>query len=297
MKTISLSSIAFACLCLFNSCTKESSEISTTSSFNNLSTARVAAPGTLPQNGTGNNDVVPEMTITYNPNPGIVNQPVTVTASLTGSNIPDCGKLQLQQLIDGDWVGITGAKTTVSSTVHELTYTFTPTVVGTAAYSFQLHYVAGNCDGFREGKSGGFPLDVIEPCQGLTFTGSATAEPSSAGKYLFTVTYTVNPCGLQFDKLKTQGGLTNAVEFISAEGGLINSQNWVPGTSTNKIIKWEENTPGTLLPTTKRVYVIKFEKAYAGTGSIELTGDWSTSASLNGVDAGYVQFPKIYYQP
>jgi hypothetical protein len=42
------------------------------------------------------------MTITYNPNPGIVNQPVTVTASLAGTNIPDCGKLQLQQLINGN---------------------------------------------------------------------------------------------------------------------------------------------------------------------------------------------------
>jgi hypothetical protein len=295
MKTISLSSIAFACLCLFNSCTKESSEISSsTTSSTSLSAARAAALGA--NTDRGNTDVAPGMTIIYNPNPGVVNQPVTVTGSFTGTSIPTCGKLQLQQLVDGNWV--TKLDVNVTSTVQEVSYTFKPTIAGIAAYQFQLHYVPSqNCIGFAQAKSGSFPLDVIEPCQGLTFTGSATAAPSSAGMYLFTVTYTVNPCGLQFDKLKTQGGLTNAVEFISAEGGLINSQNWVPGTSTNKIIKWEENTPGTLLPTTKRVYVIKFEKAYAGTGSIELTGDWSTSASLNGVEAGYVQFPKIYYQP
>jgi hypothetical protein len=294
MKTISLSSIAFACLCLFNSCTKENSEISTTTSSSSLSAARAAALGA--NTDRGNNDVAPEMTVVYNPNPGVVNQPVTVTGSFTGTNIPTCGQLQLQQLINGSWVKVSDI--VVSSSVQEVTYTFTPTSVGTAAYQFQLHYMPSkNCIGFAQAQSGGFPLDVIEPCQGLTFTGKVTAEPSSAGKYLFTVTYTVNPCGLQFDKLKTQGGLTNAVEFISAEGGIVGSQNWVPGSSTNKIIKWEENTPGTLLPTTKRVYVIKFEKAYAGIGSIELTGDWSTSASLNGVDAGYVQFPKIYYQP
>jgi hypothetical protein len=293
MKTISLSSIAFACLCLFNSCTKESSEISTTTSSSSLSAARAAALGATDH---GNNDVAPGMTVVYNPNPGIVNQPVTVTGSFTGTNIPTCGQLHLQQLINGSWVKVAGIN--VTSTLQEVSYTFTPTIVGTAAYQFQLHYIASqNCIGFAQAQSGGFPLDVIEPCQGLTFTGSATAEPSSAGKYLFTVTYTVNPCGLQFDKLKTQGGLTNAVEFISAEGGLIGSQNWVPGTSTNKIIKWEENTPGILLATDKRVYVIKFEKAYSGTGLIDLTGDWSTSASLNGVETGYVQFPKITYQP
>ncbi|WP_262494395.1 hypothetical protein [Flavisolibacter ginsengisoli] len=43
--------------------------------------------------------------------------------------------------------------------------------------------------------------------------------------------------------------------------------------------------------------MIKFEKAYSGTGPIDLTGDWSTSASLNSVETGYVQFPKITYQP
>jgi len=247
-------------------------------------------------NGGGNTKVDPQMTITYNPNPGVVNQPVTVTGSFTGTAIPDCGKLQLQQLIDGDWVTV--SQNDISSTVQELTYNFTPTIVGTAAYQFQLHYVASaNCKGFSEAKSGSFPLDVIEACQGLTFTGNATAEPSNNGKYLFTVTYTVNPCGLQFDKLKTQGGLTNGVEFISALGGLVGSQTWIPGSSSNKIIKWEENTTGILLSTAKRVYVIKFEKPYSGTGPIEITGQWSTSASLNGVNVGDVTFPKITYQP
>lgn len=293
MKTISLSSIAFACLCLFNSCTKDSSQVQQQDSLS-LSSARVAAPGT---NINGNDDVVPEMTITYNPNPGIVNQPVTITGTFTGTNIPNCGKLQLQQYVDGNWVAVAGAKTEVTTTVHELTYTFTPTIAGVDAYEFRLHYVASGCNGFKEGKSDGFPLTVIELCQGLTMTGSATAEPAEPGTYLFTVTYVVNPCGLQFDKLKTQGGLTNAVEFISAEGGIADSQNWIPGTSTNKIIKWEESNPGSLLSTVKRTYIIKFKKAYSGSGQIELTGDWSTSASLNGIEAGRVSVPKIYYQP
>jgi hypothetical protein len=139
-----------------------------------------------------------------------------------------------------------------------------------------------------------FPLLVVDQCNGLDITGKVDGEPqpvAGTDRYSFKVVYEVTTCGLQFDKLKVQGGLTNGVSNVTAEDGLKRK----PGNSTNKIITWEEYTPGVLLPTTKRTYTITFEKAYSGSGTIELTGDWSVSLSLNGTDAGRDSFEKIYY--
>jgi hypothetical protein len=59
--------------------------------------------------------------------------------------------------------------------------------------------------------------------------------PAGNGLYEFTVSYTVSACNVNFDKIKTQGGLTNAVSLVNASAGASMS---TPGGSSNKIIKW-----------------------------------------------------------
>jgi len=291
MKIVSLSSMAFACLCFFSSCTKDSTELSG-SNLESFSTAnsKVAPGGTI-----GNDDVVPAMTISYNPDPGVVNQPVTLSAGFAdGAVSPDCGKFQLQQYIAGQWVGLE-AKLTISTASKTLTYTFTPDITGIAAYQFRLHYVVGNCEGYKTGFSAAFPLTVIAACEGLSIKGSAIGSPvvEQPGMYQFTVTYVVNPCGLEFDKLKTQGGLTNATSVVDATAGY---ETWVPGGSTNNVFKWEESTVGTILSTTTRTYQVMFTKAYSGTGPAQITGAWSVSASLNGAEVQRAEFPAIIFE-
>jgi hypothetical protein len=232
-------------------------------------------------------------TITNNPPTATVGTLVTVTGSITSTPAPSCGKLQLQENINGTW--LTVKTETVSETNKTVTFSFTPAVTGT--YEFQVHYVpgdGGNCSGFAQNMSDVFPLLVVDQCNGLDITGKVDGEPqpvAGTDRYSFKVVYEVTTCGLQFDKLKVQGGLTNGVSNVTAEDGLKRK----PGNSTNKIITWEEYTPGVLLPTSKRTYTITFEKAYSGSGTIELTGDWSVSLSLNGTEVGRDSFEKIYY--
>jgi hypothetical protein len=317
MKALQLSSIAFAFLCLFNSCTKDSSQVN--SNDQNLNSTKGAvsnsgnpntggAPGQgNPNPGGGNNDVQPTMAITYSPllvsDPptSTVGTEVTVTGSLTGDNQPGCGQLQLQQNINGSWVTVKSE--TVTATTKSVVYKFTPDVIGT--YQFELHYVpgtpgAGNCTGYAQSMSAVYPLLVVEACNGLDITGRVDGVPQvvvGTNQYQFKVVYEVTTCGLQFDKLKIQGGLTNATTLVSAQdnpqAGVYD--NWVPGGSTNWIQRWVETSTGGLLPTTKRTYTIIFQKQYPGSGTIELTGDWSVSLTLNGTEVGRDSFAKIYY--
>ncbi|MGZ4026652.1 MAG: hypothetical protein ACXVM0_15520 [Flavisolibacter sp.] len=297
MKTFRLSSLAFACLCLFNACTKDNSQTTTTTDQNSLGTQ--AARTTVLGNGVGNTAVEPTMTISYNPNPGIVNQPVTVTGTFsTGQTAPTCGKLDLQEYENNQWVSVS-APVDITTTNQQLTYTFTPTVVGTDVYQFRLHFIKGGCPGFANAFSASFPLTVIEACEGLTMKGAVIAATPSAqpGYYDFTVRYTVTTCGLSFDKLKVQGGLTDATAIIAAgTSGPGTYSTWIPGGSTNHIQRWVEETPGVKLSTAKRVYTTQFTKLYSGSGQVELTGDWSVSLTWMGADAGTASFPKIYYQ-
>ena len=307
MKTLQLGSLVLALFCLFSSCTKDSQR----SSQNDLSAAAGGIlgngnPNAGGPNSQGNTDVKPAMTITYSPltiaDPptATVGTAVTVRGSITSTPLPDCGKLQLQQIV-GTTV-TTVAEVNLSSTVHEVSYTFTPDVVGT--YQFQVHYVpggpGGNCTGFAQNMSDVFPLLVVEACNGLDITGKVVGEPqpvTGTNLYEFTVVYEVTTCGLQFDKLKIQGGLTNATSIVSAMDdphvGVYDT--WVPGNSTNHIQRWVETSTNGLLPTNKRTYTVTFTKAYSGSGTIELTGDWSVSLSLNGTEVGNDSFAKIYY--
>ena len=283
MKTLKLSGFALLLMSLF-SCTKSANTID-----QNQQAVRTSNNNNTPSPQL---DVDPSLMVNFNPTPGVVGQEVTVTGTFTGTAIPTCGMLQLDQMQNGSWVNV--AQVNVSATVNSVVYKFTPTVAGTAAYEFRIHYVAQNCRGFNPTFSSNFFLDVIEACHGLSLTGKVVkAEASASGNYFFTVQYTVNTCTVQYNHLKTQGGLTAfSTDVVDLTAGY---EKWQVGNSShpNTIIKWEESAP--LNPNTK-TYSVTFIKPWSGTGPVQLTGDWSVHADLNGVDAGTASFPAIYYQ-
>ena len=282
MKTLKLSSIALLLMSIF-SCTKSSNTLEQTQQVSKA----FAAPTTV------HADIEPGLVVNFNPSPGVAGEQVTVTGTFDGSTqIPDCGKLQLFQKIDGNWVK--QADVNVSSSVHSVSYQFTPTIVGNDVYEFQLHYIAGNCDGFKQVFSSSYFLDVVEACHGLTITGKASAEPAAeAGYYYFTVNYTVNTCGIEYDHLKTQGGLTAWTSDIS--NTTAGAASWQVGNSShpNTIVKWEESAP---LAGNTKTYSVTFKKAWSGSGPVELTGAWSVTATDNGTETGTASFDPIVYQ-
>jgi len=288
MKTLKWSTFVLFFLCIFSSCTKTS---------NNEADLAAATKAGTGGNGIGNSNnpapVNPGLAVTFNPSPAVENEKVTITAGFDGTTAtPDCGKLQLFQMINGTWTKV--ADTDVSYTVHEVAFEFTPTLVGDDVYEFRVHYIAAGCSGFSQTFSGSFFLDVIAACQGLSLTGTASAIPATeSGFYLFTVQYTVNTCGIQYTHLKTQGGLTafsNQVNVITA-----GYEQWEVGNSShpNTIIKWEENSP---LAGSSKTYTATFKKAWSGTGPVQITGQWSVSADINGGQSAVVIFDPIIYQ-
>ncbi len=308
MKTLKLSSIAFAFLCLISSCTKDSSLLSSQSNDQTALSARQTLlgqggklGGPANENPPGNDKVVPEMTVSFNPDPAILGETVTVTGSFVqDGSTPDCGAIQLMMSTDGTtWTNV-GQEKNVSASAQEVSYAFTPTISGDKAYQFKLHYIASgpNCKAYDQGWSSVFYLDV-KACQGLNLTRElVNVAPVSAGLYEFTVAYTVTTCGMEFDKLKLQGGLTNATSIVgttpdddAAKG--IDYENWVPGGSKNWIQRWEETSTGGLLPTHERVYTVKFTKAYSGSGPIELTGAWSVTLTKGGAEVGRKECAQI----
>ena len=281
MKTLKLSAFALLLMSVF-SCTKSSNTLDQTQQV----TKTVVKPNTPQDN------IVPGMVVNFNPSPGVVGEEVTVTGEFDGSTlIPDCGKLQLFQKVDGNWVKKGDAS--VSSSSHSVTYQFIPTVPGDNAYEFRLQYIAQGCDGFREGFSSSFFLDVIETCHGLTLTGNViSAEPDGSGNYTFTVDYTVNTCGVEYTYLKTQGGLTAwSSDVVSTTPPATLTQ---VGNSShpNTIVKWEENSP---FAGNSKTYRVVFKKAWSGTGTVQLTGDWSVTAVNNGTEVARVEFLAINY--
>ena len=317
MKTLKLSSIAFAFFCLISSCTKDSSQLASSSSDQNQLSARESILGqggrgggqsdNQPNDPANDDKPVPEMTISFNPDPAKLGQEVTVTGSfIQDGSTPSCGKLQLMMSTDGqNWTSISQEKD-ISSSTQEVVGTFTPTLSGEDAYQFKLHYISsgGDCKDYApQGWSGIFYLDV-EDCEGLTLSGELTkvAPSSTAGLYEFTVVYTVSACGVEFDKLKLQGGLTNATQIVAATPdddaakGIV-YDDWIPGGSLNWIQRWvETSTNGSLLPTDVRTYTVTFTKAYSGSGPIELTGEWSVSLTKAGVEVDRKVTPRINIQ-
>jgi hypothetical protein len=285
MKTLKWSAMALFFLCIFSSCIK---------SVDTDSQQLAAANKTGNPANNSNYDVTPGLEVVFNPSPAIQNQSVTVTGRFDGTTaIPNCGKLMLFQKIDGDWVKIVDADVTAS--VHEVTYQFTPTIAGNDVYEFKLHYIASNCTGFNQVFSGSFFLDVESACQGLTLTGHvASAVSQGDGNYLFTVEYTISTCSVQYDYLKLQGGLTafsNEVDATSPNDATLREA----GNSShpNTIVKWEETTQ---LSGKTKTYSVSFKKAWSGSAPVELTGQWSVHATLNGAETGLATFPPITYQ-
>jgi hypothetical protein len=283
MKTFKWSAIALFFLCIFSSCVKS---VDTQSE----QLAAAANKSTNPSNNV-QNDVVPALVVNFNPSPAIQNQPVTVTGTFSGT-MPSCGKLMLLKKVDGDWVKV--GDVDLSASVNEVTYQFTPTLVGDDVYEFKLHYVAGNCPGFSQTSADGFFLDVVAACQGLSIKGKVTAaDDQGDGTYLFTVQYTVTACGITYTSLKTQGGLTawtSDIEDLTGDAILRQA-----GTSDhpNTIITWTENSP---LAGNSKTYSIRWRKAWSGSGPVELTGKWSVSATNNGAEAGRAEVLPISYQ-
>lgn len=310
MKTLSLSIIAFAALCLFNSCTKDSSQLSSQSSDQNTLSARESilgqGKGSSPAINENSLKIVPKMTVTFNPDPAIEGQDVTVTGSFApaiGETAPDCGKFQLMMSTDGNTWSNVGQEKLVSGSDNTVSYTFKPAIVGDKAYQFKLHYISSgpNCNAYDGGFSGIFYLNVHAACAGITLTRELTnTEPAGANLYQFTVVYKVTTCGAEFDQLKLQGGLTNAtsiVEATPASSGQVAYDNWVPGGSKNWIQRWvEKSSGGSLLPTNERVYTVKFTKAYSGSGPIELTGGWSVTLTKGGVEVARKECDPINIQ-
>jgi hypothetical protein len=301
MKALKLSGIALLCL-FFGSCSKDRSDLlrgSSTTEIYSDSDPSIAGRGN-PNNGnsTTGGDVSPTMAISFNPDPAVEGQPVTVTGYLApaaGEVAPTCGKLQLRMWDGTTWVAV-GSQADVTAVNQQVSWTFTPTIVGDNAYQFQVHYIKGGCAGYGNNFSDPFYLDVVSACTGLSLTGEVTsAVPAGGDLYEFKVTYHVGTCSLEFDKLKTQGGLTNGSTFISAVGG-IGQSNWTPGQNTNQIVKWEELASSGTLPGGDRTYVVTFQKAWSGSGPITITGGWSVSASLGGVSVGNATFDPITYQ-
>ncbi|HEY1114496.1 MAG TPA: hypothetical protein VGE66_13085 [Chitinophagaceae bacterium] len=292
MKTLQLSAIALCLFGAFSSCTKD-----TLSSQDSLSSATRGGGqnetpgqgGTPPgqgdnpssdNQGGGNGRVDPSLTVIYDPAVGIKGEPVTVTGTFdetTGVAVPDCGKLQLQMLVGTEYVGV-GAPVNVTTSNHEVTYTFTPTVVGDEAYSFKVHYVAAGCDGFNENMSGEFPLKVVEPCLPLALKGELTKHtPLGNNKYEFEVTYTVTSCPAM-GAAKLQGGLTAVTGFTDA--GMWTNDTEAEGEerkhtqNDNHIIMWNFQIGEQY----ERIFKVTFTKELKGTAPYELTGQWSVSA-------------------
>ena len=280
MKALIKSSFAFMLLCIFSSCAKDDSISSEDA---------LRAPQAL-----AGADVSPSLIVLFDPEIGVQNQSVTVKGTFdasTGVAVPNCGKLQLFQKIAGNLEAV-GSQTTVTTTVKEVTWSFIPTVVGDDVYEFKVNYIKAGCADYKTEASSSFFLDVVEPCNGLTLEGSATGAPclDATGMYNFQITYVVKACNIEYDYLKLQGGLTAASTLVNATAGYA----WEVGNGNNpnSIIKWIETAT---LPGGTKTYTATFRKAYAGSGPMTITGNWSVKASMNGVETAVAEFAPITF--
>ncbi|MGZ5242815.1 MAG: hypothetical protein ACXWEY_08150 [Bacteroidia bacterium] len=158
------------------------------------------------------------------------------TAVINSTSTVNCGKISLQKYdaVLATWVAVDGAG---NMDVTNGTATFTIAVAAMSDNgSYRWHYVASGsgCD-FKEAKSNGLDLVVIEACSGLILTATETTGNCGTGAY--SVNYTVKACGGDYTNLKLQGGLTAGCTSITyTAGGTLKT------TNKNSIISWNAGT-------------------------------------------------------
>lgn len=114
----------------------------------------------------------PAFNIIVNPNPGKVNQPITITAS----NPAGCANstVNIQQFVNGQWVTVVGNVTNIANSAS---YTFTPTEPSTVAeckYQFRAIFTPGcDCD-YDAANSDALCIEVLPDDCLESFTYSTT---------------------------------------------------------------------------------------------------------------------------
>jgi hypothetical protein len=264
MKSLKLGTLALLFLSIFIACTKNSEEVISASQ---LSTGR-GGPDNL-----GSGDINPGLEVIFKPDPAVVNKPVQVIGTFDGSTaIPDCGKLQLFQKINGSWEKV--AEANISASVHAAIYEFTPTIVGDDVYEFCVHFVKAGCDGFSTNQSTEYYLDVTDPCvAAFTITSSVSAVDMGNGLYEFSVSYTltspVDVTGVKFQGGATAGGNTGHQVTDLGNTVVVNAN------LNNTVLKWE----GDLQACTAQVVNFKYTRNFNCPATNALvTGQWSASA-------------------
>jgi hypothetical protein len=264
MKALKLSSIALLLFSIFSSCTKDTCSLDDPS----LLSSRSGGPS-----GIGNTDVTPLLKVVFNPDPAVLNQTVTVTGTFTSAPMPDCGKLQLFQQINGDWVKVADAD--LSASVHEVSYDFVPAIAGDDVYEFRVHYIpSGGCTGFSQTFSDSYYLDVENQCvSAFTIIPSISAVNLNNGLYEFNISYTlISP--VDVNDIKFQGGATaggNVGHQVTDFGNTV----VVNANNNNTVLKWE----GNLTACTPQVVSFKFTRNFSCPATDALiTGAWSASA-------------------
>ena len=269
MKTLTLSSIALLFLSIFTSCEKSTDSL-VEDGFSSSNALRVGTPA----NSSPNTSVDPSLVVVFNPNPAELDKTVSVIGSFdptTGVAIPDCGKLQLFQMIAGDWIKV--AEADISAAVHAVSYDFIPSVSGEDVYQFRTHFIksGGGCNGFNTHFSDSYFLDVVKPCVSVfTITPSVAAVNIGVGLYEFTITYTLTS-PVDVEGIKFQGGATacgNSGHQVTDLGNtsVVNANN------NNTVLKWE----GNLTACTPKEISFKYTRNFScPANAASITGQWT----------------------
>jgi hypothetical protein len=248
MKRIHITQLlAFLTMILIMSCAKD--ELLSPSNTNTKITERANA----------------QPVITFNPNPGVVNQPVTVNLEFG-----TCGQGQLQEEVpvgSGNWVPRVG-NTPAGAGNPDITYNFTPTTVGTCAYKFRAVVTGGqNCTAYT-GAQPGVCLNVVSSGCTDTLTAVAGCSTTECNR---SVTYTYIAGG-DYDHIVIQGGLTAFTTICTATGtGGLTQNTTHPGVihSNANVTRWEADGVEEC-----DVYTVTITW-HSDNANAVITGDWS----------------------
>ena len=304
MKTIQLSGIiAMLFISVLTSCTKDSKDtLSGSSDFStsgsNASSGRAASPN----GGQVNNDKKAEATLDLS----IASSPATLGSTVTFNCDMNFSQPVSQFVIvvekatvkdlNGNWTNWTEqvgygkeVKDIAATSTYLHSWNFTASEAGETAWRVRVtgRDVANSLSDEE--------VLIVTSCTGISLEEhivSVSDEADADGYYTFLIDYTVNTCGVEYTKLKLQGGLTAGAIFLPelSSGG----NAWTVGANgKNTIVNWLEYAP---LPQNTKTYRVAFKKHYNGSGLIELTGEWTVKAEKNGVEVGADSVDPISYQ-